>query len=91
MSKELNIEAQTRFGEAVNTGNLDALRSLVAPAVVDHDPGPTQGPGAQGYIDLFSEMRAGFPEAKAAVKACLRVAVVLTWQPAPPTASISLS
>ena len=65
MSKEQNIQAQTRFGEAINSGNLEAMRDLVAPAVVEHDPGPTQGPGAQGYIDLFTEMRTAFPDLKA--------------------------
>ncbi len=65
MSKEANIQTQTKFGEAVNSGNLDALRELVAPSVVEHDPGTTQGPGAQGYIDLFSEMRSAFPDLKA--------------------------
>ena len=66
MSKEQNLQLQTRFGEAVNSGNLDALRDLVAPTVKDHDPGPQQGPGAQGYIDLFTEMRAGFSDLKVA-------------------------
>ncbi len=65
MSKEANIALQTRFGEAINSGNLDSLRELVSPGVVDHDPGPQQGPGAQGYIDLFAEMRAGFPDLQA--------------------------
>ncbi len=65
MSKETNIQLQTRFGEAINTGNLDQLREIVSPAVVDHDPGPQQGPGAQGYIDLFAEMRAAFPDLQA--------------------------
>ncbi len=40
------------------------MRELVAPAAVEHDPGPNQGPGAQGYIDLFSEMRTAFPDMK---------------------------
>ena len=62
MSKEANIQAQTKFGEAINSGNLEAMRQLVSPVVVEHDPGPTQGPGAQGYIDLFSEMRTAFPD-----------------------------
>ncbi len=66
MSKEANIQAQTKFGEAINSGNLEAMRELVSPGVVEHDPGPSQGPGAQGYIDLFSEMRSAFPDLKAA-------------------------
>ena len=65
MSKQANIQAQTRFGEAINSGNLEAMRELVSPAVVEHDPGPNQGPGAQGYIDLFTAMRSAFPDLKA--------------------------
>lgn len=65
MSKEQNIQAQTKFGEAINSGNLEAIRALVSPTVVEHDPGPSQGPGAQGYIDLFSEMRSAFPDLQA--------------------------
>jgi steroid delta-isomerase-like uncharacterized protein len=62
MSKEQNVQTQTQFGEAVVSGNLERLRALVAPSVVDHDPGPTQGPGAQGYIDFFTELRSAFPD-----------------------------
>ncbi len=65
MSKEANIQAQMRFGEAINSGNLEAMRELVSPSVVEHDPGPKQGQGAQGYIDLFAEMRSAFPDLKA--------------------------
>lgn len=65
MSKEANLQAQTKFGEAINSGNLEAMRELVSPSVVEHDPGPKQGSGAQGYIDLFAEMRAAFPDLKA--------------------------
>jgi steroid delta-isomerase-like uncharacterized protein len=60
MSKEQNIQTQIQFGEAIVTGNLEAMRALVSPAVVEHDPGPTQGPGAQGYIDFFTELRSAF-------------------------------
>lgn len=35
---------------------------LVAPARVDHDPAPGQGPGPQGYRDLFGQMRTAFPD-----------------------------
>ena len=62
MSKEQNLQAANTWGEAVNSGNLEALRDLVTPSVVEHDPAPNQGPGAQGYIDLFTELRAAFPD-----------------------------
>lgn len=62
MSKEQNKKAQEQFGEAVNTGDLEKLRDLVAQDVKDHDPTPDQGPGPQGYIDFFSMMRNAFPD-----------------------------
>lgn len=64
MSKEQNINAQKKFGEAVNTGNLESIRDLVASDCVDHDPAPDQGAGPQGYIDFFSMMRTAFPDFK---------------------------
>lgn len=48
MTREDNIAAQERFGAAVNSGDLDAFDALVAPAAVDHDPGPGQVPGPGG-------------------------------------------
>ena len=65
MSKETNLQAATKWGEAINSGNLEAFRELAAPNVVEHDPGPDQGPGAQGYIDLFTQMRSAFPDLQA--------------------------
>ncbi len=60
--KKTNIAAQEAFGEAVNTGNLGALDDLVAADSVDHDPAPGQGPGPQGFRDMFTEMRTAFPD-----------------------------
>lgn len=62
MSTDSNIEAQQAFGAAVNEGRLDAFDQLVTPDSVDHDPGPGQGPGPQGYRDFFTEMRTAFPD-----------------------------
>lgn len=60
--KEENKKLQQQFGEAVNKGNLEKLRDLVAEDVKDHDPAPNQSPGPQGYIDFFSMMRKAFPD-----------------------------
>ena len=60
MTKEENKKTQEQFGEAVNNGNLEKLRELVAQDVKDHDPAPNQAPGPQGYIDFFSMMRKAF-------------------------------
>jgi steroid delta-isomerase-like uncharacterized protein len=62
MSKESNIEAQQRFGEAVNSGRLELLDDLVAPNSVDHDPAPGQGAGPAGYRAFFGDMRTAFPD-----------------------------
>ena len=59
--KKTNIAAQQAFGEAVNTGTL-AFDDLVAADVVDHDPAPGQGPGPQGYRDMFAQLRGAFPD-----------------------------
>ena len=48
MSKHDNIAATQRLGEAVNSGNLNALHEVFAPTVIDRDPAPEQGPGPEG-------------------------------------------
>jgi steroid delta-isomerase-like uncharacterized protein len=68
MGKERNIEAQKKFGEAINSGNLEQLRDLVSHDVKEHDPAPNQGPGAQGYIDFFTMLRNAFPDMETEVQ-----------------------
>ncbi|MEV5799593.1 ester cyclase [Streptomyces collinus] len=62
MAQQTNIAAQTAFGEAVVTGDLDALDEIVAPDAIDHDPAPGQGPGPDGYKAMFGQLRAAFPD-----------------------------
>jgi steroid delta-isomerase-like uncharacterized protein len=69
MSKEQNAAALTTFAEAVNTENYDLFAGVVAPDCVDHDPGPGQVAGPQGYRALFSDMRRAFPDMKVEVAA----------------------
>jgi steroid delta-isomerase-like uncharacterized protein len=64
MARDINIAAQERFAEGVNTGNFDVFDEVVAPDVVDHDPAPEQGPGPQGFKDMFATMRNAFPDLK---------------------------
>ncbi len=61
MSIQDNITAQKAFGEAVDSGILDAFDDLVASDSVDHDPAPGQGPGPSGYRSFFGEMRTASP------------------------------
>ena len=67
MSQQDNIKVQQQFGEAVNSGSLNALKNIVAPDSVDHDPAPGQVPGPEGYIALFTEFRTAFPDLAIAV------------------------
>lgn len=60
--KKINIAAQEAFGEAINTGHVEAFDDLVDPNSVDHDPTPDQQPGPGGYKRLFTEMRTAFPD-----------------------------
>ncbi|TSJ36316.1 ester cyclase [Mucilaginibacter corticis] len=68
MNKEANIAAQTKFGEAVNTGNYELFNGLVAANCIDHDPAPGQVPGPEGYAKFFGKMRTAFPDMKLAVE-----------------------
>ena len=65
MSKETNIEALTKFAEAVNTGNWDLMHEAVAPNNVDHDPAQGQVQGPEGYITFFKQFKTAFPDLKA--------------------------
>ncbi len=68
MSAQTNIETQKKFGEAVNTGQLELLRDLISSDSLDHDPAPGQGTGPDGYIKFFTMMRTAFPDLKIEVE-----------------------
>jgi steroid delta-isomerase-like uncharacterized protein len=67
MSKEENAAALSKFAEAVNTGKYEIFSDAVAADCVEHDPGPGQVPGPDGYRALFTEMRQAFPDMKVEV------------------------
>lgn len=50
------------FEEVFPAADLDALRTLVAPDVVDHDPVPGQPPGVDGIASVVSALHAGVPD-----------------------------
>ena len=58
------IDATKRFGEIVNTGELDAFPEVVADGCIDNDPAPDQGSGPEGFKTFFTAMRAAFPDLK---------------------------
>ncbi|MCJ8167321.1 ester cyclase [Pontibacter sp. E15-1] len=68
MSKQDNIQTQQKFGEAINSGNLERFNDLMAPNVVDHDPAPDQGPGPEGFIQFFTAFRSAFPDLEVSVE-----------------------
>lgn len=62
MTKQDNLAVQQKFGSAVNSGQLELLRDVIASHVVDHDPAPDQGVGPEGYIRMFAALRTSFPD-----------------------------
>jgi steroid delta-isomerase-like uncharacterized protein len=68
MSQKINVEAQIKMGEAVNTGQLERLRDVIASSVVDHDPAADQGKGPEGFIHFFTGFREAFPDLSIAVE-----------------------
>lgn len=68
MSKQTNIETQQKFGEAINTGQLEKFRELMTANVLDHDPAPNQGPGPEGFIKFFTMFRTAFPDLQVSVE-----------------------
>lgn len=64
MADTPNIAATKRFGEIVNTGELDAFPEVVASGCVDNDPAPGQAPGPEGFKSFFTGMRVAFPDLK---------------------------
>ncbi|MGI8721500.1 MAG: ester cyclase [Geodermatophilaceae bacterium] len=68
MSRETNVAAQEKFGEAINSAKFEAFDDVVAPDSVDHDPAPGQGPGPAGYRAMFAELRTAFPDLKVEVE-----------------------
>ena len=67
MTQEQNLETTKKLGEAVSSGNLQALHDIFSSDVVEHDPAPGQGKGPDGFIKFFSMMRTAFPDLKVTV------------------------
>jgi steroid delta-isomerase-like uncharacterized protein len=62
MSADENEAITRRAYEAINQKNLDALDQMVASDIIDHDPGPGQGPGLEGVKQYFSSLHTAFPD-----------------------------
>lgn len=68
MSKQDNIAATQKFGEAANSGHFSLFNEVVAPHCVDHDPAPGQGAGPEGFAQFFTSFRSAFPDLNIAVE-----------------------
>ena len=69
MSIEENKALMRRFYEEISKGNLAALDELVAVDLVDHTPFvPGQAQGRQGTLELFTMIRAAFPDLRVTVE-----------------------
>ena len=55
------LDAQQQWGDAVTSGNLDALDDILAPDFVDHDPGDYAG-DREGLKQFFRDFRTAFPD-----------------------------
>ncbi|MDQ3628794.1 MAG: ester cyclase [Actinomycetota bacterium] len=64
MSREQNLQAQEHLGALINAGAFDRLGEVFAVDAVDHDPAPGQGPGAEGFVQFYTELGTGFPDAQ---------------------------
>ena len=59
--RQTNLDQQERWGDAVTSGNLDALDDILAPGFVDHDPGDYPGT-REGVKAFFRDFRSAFPD-----------------------------
>ena len=54
-TEEKNKALVCRFLEAQSTGDLEALRELLAPDILDHNMRPGQEPGREGFLRAIAE------------------------------------
>ncbi len=50
------------FNQALRTGDVAALSTVLSADTVDHNPAPGQAPGLEGVKQVFSQFRAAFPD-----------------------------
>jgi steroid delta-isomerase-like uncharacterized protein len=65
MARTTNIETQERAAAHLNAGEIDTfVDTLFAEDALDHDPGPGQGPGREGFRAFFRALTSAFPDAQ---------------------------
>jgi predicted ester cyclase len=50
------------FDEIVNRGNVRIVDELLAPDIVNHNPGPSDAPGREGIREVFWMLHLAFPD-----------------------------
>src|SRR5918911_1921378 len=59
-TEEKNKALVRRFFEAQTKGDLDTLRELLDPGILDHNPRPGQEPGREGFLRAVAEDHAAY-------------------------------
>ena len=69
MSEAENRALAYRYVEEVfNQGNLAVIDELLAPAFVEHNPFPGQGPGIEGEKQAVKMLRTAFPDLRTTIE-----------------------
>ncbi len=68
MSPEETEALVRSFWDELTRGNLSVIEQFVAPEVIDHNPFPGQGPGAEGLKEVFQIFRSAFPDAQVTIE-----------------------
>ena len=68
MSPEETEALVRSFWDELSRGNLSTIDQFVAPDVIDHNPFPGQGPGAEGLKEVFQIFRSAFPDAQVTIE-----------------------
>jgi len=68
MSQEHKVIFRRIYDEVFNQGILATVDELVAEEVIEHAPGPTQGPGREGFKHFVLSFRRAFPDLRITVE-----------------------
>src|SRR5579859_3664497 len=62
MSIEVHRAIVQRFAEALNQADIATIEAVLAPDLIDHMTSPELGTGSAGFVQLFQQFRAAFPD-----------------------------
>jgi predicted ester cyclase len=81
--QDSNKDVYRRVIATVSDGNVEALNTLLAPDMVDHNPVPGQSPGSSGFAEWMTSARSSFTDFHGTVEAVVAegtlVAGRVTW------------